>query len=72
MKWIKWSLIPVPNYSKGEFEFEFEWDFLVSGQNEPCAVLARPLPLNVNTAQNAAMKLIKLKVSSQTVSLYNK
>jgi hypothetical protein len=37
--------------------------------NEPCAVKAGPLPPNVNTAQNAAMKWIKLKVSSQTVTL---
>jgi hypothetical protein len=35
----------------------------------PCAVIAGPLPPNVNTVQNAVMKLIKLKVSSQTVTL---
>jgi hypothetical protein len=37
--------------------------------NEPCAVKAGPLPPNVNTAQNAAMKWIKLNVSGQTVTL---
>jgi hypothetical protein len=30
-------------------------------------VIAGPLPPNVNTAQNAAMKWIKLKVSSQQI-----
>jgi hypothetical protein len=33
------------------------------------AVKAGPLPSNVNAAQNAAMKWIKLKVSSQTATL---
>jgi hypothetical protein len=48
----------------GRFEFEFEFEFL-----EPCAVKAGPLPPNVNTGQNAAMKWMKLKLSSQTVTL---
>jgi hypothetical protein len=34
-----------------------------------CGYSWTPLPPNVNAAQNAAMKWIKLKVSSQTVTL---
>jgi hypothetical protein len=37
--------------------------------NEPCAVIAGPLPPNANTVQNAVMEWIKLKVSSRTVTL---
>jgi hypothetical protein len=37
--------------------------------NEPCAVIAGTLPPNMDTAQNAAMKGIKLKVSSPIVTL---
>jgi hypothetical protein len=33
--------------------------------DEPCAVIAGPLSLNENTAQNAVMKWIKLKVHDQ-------
>jgi hypothetical protein len=34
-----------------------------------CAVIAGPLPPNVNTAQNAAMKWLKVKVGRHTVTL---
>jgi hypothetical protein len=46
---------------------KFELEFL-----EPCAVIARPLlPRKVKTAQNAAMKWIALKLSSQTYFTIN-
>jgi hypothetical protein len=49
--------------------FNLNFNFFCLRSNEPCEVIAGPLPQNLNTAQNAAMKWQKLKVSSQTVTL---
>jgi hypothetical protein len=53
--------------SKKKKEFEFE--FLVYGPINHVRLKLDHCPPNVNTAQNAATKWIKLKVSSQAVTL---